>query len=109
MVISFELQGVPFTALNGGPVYSFTPAVSFVAHCADQAEVDHLWDALTAGGKPVQCGWLTDRYGVSWQVVPERLLTLIKDPDPAKAKRVTEAMLQMIKIDVAALEKAYAG
>ena len=110
MTISFELDGQEFVALNGGPHFKFTAAVSFVIHCTSQAEVDEFWEKLTAdGGKPVQCGWLTDRFGLSWQVVPDLLLKLIKDPDPAKAKRVTEAMLKMIKLDVARLEAAAAA
>jgi predicted 3-demethylubiquinone-9 3-methyltransferase (glyoxalase superfamily) len=102
MTISFELRGETFTALNGGPYFTFSEAISFVVPCKDQAEVDRLWDALLeGGGKPSQCGWLKDRYGLSWQVVPDRLLTLIKDPDPVKAGRVAQAMFQMVKIDIA--------
>lgn len=103
MVVEFTLDGAGFVALNGGPHYKITPAVSFVVNCRDQAEIDHYWDRLTAGGQPVQCGWVTDRFGVSWQVVPTILTDLMLDPDPAKAKRVTEAMLKMVKLDIALL------
>ena len=106
MTIEFELDGNEFVALNGGPHYKITPAVSFVVNCKDQADVDYYWDKLTAGGMPVQCGWLTDRFGVSWQVVPTRLTELMLDPDKAKAQRVTEAMMKMIKLDIPTLEKA---
>jgi predicted 3-demethylubiquinone-9 3-methyltransferase (glyoxalase superfamily) len=110
MVVAFTLRGQEFSALNGGPIYQFTPAISFVVDCITQDDVDHYWDGLLAGGgEPVQCGWLTDRFGVSWQVVPRRLAELIGDPDPEKAKRVTAAMLKMIKLDIAGLEAAYAG
>lgn len=108
MTIEFQLEGQDFVALNGGPQYRFTPALSFFVRCGSQAEVDRLWDGLLAGGgQPDQCGWLRDRFGVSWQIVPSRLLELMQDPDPAKAGRVVQAMLQMVKIDVAALERAY--
>jgi predicted 3-demethylubiquinone-9 3-methyltransferase (glyoxalase superfamily) len=106
MVAEFELDGQKFVALNGGPHYKITPAVSFVINCKDQAEVDYYWDKLTSDGQPVQCGWLTDRFGVSWQVVPTVLTQLMTDPDAAKAKRVTEAMLKMIKLDIATLQDA---
>ncbi|HSW66779.1 MAG TPA: VOC family protein [Bacillota bacterium] len=107
MTVSFELDGQRFTALNGGPVFKFTEAVSFVIDCADQAEVDHYWDALTAdGGEESQCGWLKDKFGVSWQVVPRSLPELLNQPDPAAAQRVTQAMLTMKKLDIAALEAA---
>jgi predicted 3-demethylubiquinone-9 3-methyltransferase (glyoxalase superfamily) len=106
MVAEFELDGQKFVALNGGPHYKITPAVSFVINCKDQAEVDYYWDKLTSGGQPVQCGWLTDKFGVSWQVVPNVLTQLMTDPDAAKAKRVTEAMLKMIKLDIATLQEA---
>jgi predicted 3-demethylubiquinone-9 3-methyltransferase (glyoxalase superfamily) len=110
MTASFELDGQPFTALNGGPAFSFTEAVSFSVDCKDQAEVDEYWDKLTAdGGAPSQCGWLKDKYGLSWQIVPSELHALIGDPDPAKAKRAVEAMLQMTKLDLPALRKAHAG
>ena len=109
MTVSFELDGQTFTALNGGPMFTFSEAVSFVIDCKDQAEVDHYWDRLVEGGSPSQCGWLKDRFGLSWQVVPTELHTLIGDPDPAKARRATEAMLGMVKLDIAALRAAHAG
>ena len=109
MTVAFELDGDKFTALNGGPHHSFTPAVSFVISCKDQAEVDHYWDRLSEGGKPNVCGWLADRYGLSWQVVPTRLVELLTSGDKAKAGRVMGAMMQMAKIDIAGLETAAAG
>ena len=109
MTVAFELEGEPFTALNGGPVYEFNPAISFVVNCKDQEQVDYYWDRLFEGGTPMQCGWLTDQFGVSWQIVPTRLLELLADPDPERAKRVTEAMLKMIKLDIAELEAAARG
>jgi predicted 3-demethylubiquinone-9 3-methyltransferase (glyoxalase superfamily) len=111
MTVDFELDGQRFTALNGGPHFHFTPAVSFVVHCETQAEVDHYWDRLGEGGAPEaqQCGWLTDRYGLSWQIVPERLLELLSDPNPEISSRVMAAMLQMKKLDIAALERARNG
>ncbi|GAA1821766.1 VOC family protein [Luedemannella flava] len=110
-VVTFELDGVKFTALNGGPMHAtFTEAVSFQVDCADQAEVDRYWDTLTAdGGEPGQCGWLKDRWGLSWQIVPTALPTLLADPDPEAAARVMKAMLAMQKIDIATLEAARAG
>jgi predicted 3-demethylubiquinone-9 3-methyltransferase (glyoxalase superfamily) len=103
----FELAGQKFMALNGGPQFKFTEAFSLYVNCKDQAEVDHYWDRLLeGGGKPQQCGWLKDRYGLSWQIIPEALPKLIGDPDPEKAERVMKVMLQMVKIDVAALEAA---
>lgn len=109
MTASFELDGQAFTALNGGPMFKFTEAVSFVIDCRGQDEVDHYWDALVEGGEPSQCGWLKDRFGLSWQVVPAELMELMSDPDRVKAGRVMQAMLQMRKIDVAALQAAYDG
>jgi predicted 3-demethylubiquinone-9 3-methyltransferase (glyoxalase superfamily) len=107
MVVAFTLDGQEYHALNGGPHYQLTPAVSLAVKCDTQEEVDRLWAALTAdGGEPVQCGWLKDRYGLSWQIVPTALPRLLQDPDPEKAKRVMQAMLQMVKLDVAALENA---
>jgi predicted 3-demethylubiquinone-9 3-methyltransferase (glyoxalase superfamily) len=107
MTVEFELDGKPFTALNGGPHFKFNEAVSFVVHCKDQAEVDHYWDGLLAnGGEPSQCGWLKDRYGLSWQITPDRLLELTTGPDKARAQRVFAAMMKMVKIDIAALEAA---
>lgn len=108
LTVLFELDGRRFMALNGGPVFSFTPAISFLVHCRDQAEVDHYWDRLLEGGAPSQCGWLTDRFGVSWQIVPNRLDELLSDPDPDQANRVMQAMLKMIKLDIAELEAAAA-
>lgn len=111
MTVSFVLDGQPFTALNGGPVFTFTPAVSFVVDCATQDEVDHYWTKLGAGGDPAaqQCGWLADRYGLSWQIVPKQLIELLSGPDPAIAGRVMEAMMQMKKLDIATLERAAAA
>lgn len=106
MTVSFELEGMQFTALNGGPQFRFTEAISFVVDCQSQAEVDELWEKLTDGGEESQCGWLKDRFGVSWQIVPSELGELLNDPDPAKAQSVTEAMLQMKKIDLQALREA---
>jgi predicted 3-demethylubiquinone-9 3-methyltransferase (glyoxalase superfamily) len=107
MLVSFEIEGQRFNALNGGPTYSFTPAVSFVVNCEDQREVDHYWDKLTSdGGKPVQCGWLTDKYGLSWQIVPTALLELMSSNDPQKNARVMGAMMQMVKLDIAKLRAA---
>lgn len=110
VTVQFELDGQRFTAMNAGPRFKFTEAISFVVDCGSQQEVDHFWDALTAdGGEPSMCGWLKDRFGLSWQIIPRRLTELMSDPDPAKAGRVTQAMLQMRKIDVAALEAAAAS
>lgn len=110
MGVEFELEGLRFSALNGGPMFTFTPAISFFVSCETQAEIDALWDRLLAGGgKPQQCGWLTDRFGVSWQIVPEGLRPLIHDEDPARAARVIQAMMQMVKLDLAALKRAHAG
>jgi predicted 3-demethylubiquinone-9 3-methyltransferase (glyoxalase superfamily) len=107
MVVSFELDGEEFTALNGGPQFSFTEAVSFLVRCESQEEVDYFWNALTAdGGEESQCGWLKDRFGLSWQIIPNRLMELLGDPDPGRAQRAMQAMLQMQKIDVAELERA---
>jgi predicted 3-demethylubiquinone-9 3-methyltransferase (glyoxalase superfamily) len=101
MTASFELDGQQFTALNGGPRFKFTEAISFVVDCQDQAEVDDLWDRLSEGGEKGPCGWLKDKFGLSWQIVPSVLIELISDPDRQKSRRVMEAMLQMSKIDVA--------
>ena len=109
MIVTFELDGEKFIALNGGPQYTFTPAISFVVNCETQQEVDHHWEKLSAGGEQVQCGWLRDKYGVSWQIVPAALGRLMSDPDPAKSARVMRAMLKMIKLDIASLERAHAG
>jgi len=110
LTVTFEIEGVEYTALNGGPGHTFTDAISFVVHCESQAEVDDYWAKLTAnGGKEVACGWLKDRYGLSWQIIPTLLLELITDPDKAKAQRVTQAMLKMVKIDIPTLEAAARG
>jgi len=108
MTVAFQLDGQDFTALNGGPHFKFNEAVSLVVNCRTQAEVDHYWNRLSAGGDPnaQQCGWLKDKYGVSWQIVPTELPKLLTDPDPGKAERVMKAMLQMKKIDVDALKRA---
>jgi len=109
MTVPFELEGQAFTALNGGPHFKFTAAISFVVNCETQEEVDYFWEKLSAGGQEVQCGWLTDRFGVSWQVVPTVLVELLQDKDPEKSKRVMAAMLKMKKIEIAALKRAYEG
>ncbi len=110
MTVEFELDGHPFTALNGGPEFTFTEAVSVVLRTEDQAETDRLWDALLAdGGEPGPCGWLKDRFGLSWQVYPARLDELTNDPDRARAARATEAMLRQSKIDIAEIEAAADG
>jgi predicted 3-demethylubiquinone-9 3-methyltransferase (glyoxalase superfamily) len=110
LTVAFELNGQPFTALNGGPQFKFSEAISFQIYCDGQDEVDHYWNGLIAGGgAESMCGWLKDRYGLSWQVIPNRLIELITGPDAAKARRVTEAMLKMRKIDIAALEAAAKG
>jgi predicted 3-demethylubiquinone-9 3-methyltransferase (glyoxalase superfamily) len=108
-VVSFTLAGQPFMAMKAGPLDAFNHAISFIINCDDQAEVDRLWDALSKGGKVEQCGWLKDRYGVSWQIVPREFGEMMKDKDRAKVRRVTEAMLKMVKFDIAALRKAYNG
>ncbi len=109
LVVSFTLGGAPFQILNGGPRYALSPAASIVVTTADQAETDRLWAALTAGGEESRCGWLVDRFGVSWQIVPAALPRLLGGPDRAAAERVMDALLQMRKIEVAALEAAAAG
>ena len=109
MTATFEIQGQQFTALNGGPYFKFNEAVSFVVDCKDQAEVDEMWESLSEGGEKGQCGWLKDKYGLSWQVVPRTLIEFINDPDPAKSNRVMQAMMQMTKIDIEKLKQAYAG
>jgi len=106
MTVSFVLDGQELTALNGGPAYTFTEAISFLVRCESQAEVDELWAALSEGGEEGPCGWLKDRYGLSWQIVPNRLMELLGDPDPGRSQRVMQAMLQMRKIDVPTLERA---
>ncbi len=110
LVTDFELDGSRFTALNGGPEFKFTEAISLMIECKDQKEVDHYWSKLTAGGgSESMCGWLKDKYGLSWQVTPVQLLRLIDDPDKARAKRAFDAMLKMKKIDIAAIEQAAKG
>jgi predicted 3-demethylubiquinone-9 3-methyltransferase (glyoxalase superfamily) len=108
MSINFVLNGQEFTALNGGPVFTFSPAISFFVNCETQEEVDGLWDKLSAGGEQQQCGWLKDQYGVTWQIVPTILGKLLNDPDAEKSRRVMEAMLKMQKLDIAVLKQAYA-
>ena len=109
MTASFQLDGQPFIALNGGPRFTFSPAVSFVVNCQTQQEVDDLWEKLSRGGRTDQCGWLQDRYGLSWQIVPTVLPELLGDKDPEKSQRVMKAMLQMTKIDINRLKEAYQG
>jgi predicted 3-demethylubiquinone-9 3-methyltransferase (glyoxalase superfamily) len=107
MTATFELNGQPFMALNGGPEFKFSEAISFMVHCETQAEVDELWAKLSAGGEEGPCGWLKDKYGVSWQIVPTVLDELLQDADAEKAERVMQAMLQMQKLDIATLQRAY--
>ncbi|MGS2588136.1 VOC family protein [Streptomyces hebeiensis] len=109
MVVEFEINGQKFVGLNGGPEFTFNEAVSFQIRCADQDEVDHYWSALSEDGEEGPCGWLKDKYGVSWQVVPEALIDMIADADPEKARRATETMMTMGKFDIAALRAAYEG
>ena len=109
MTVAFELEGQEFTALNGGPHFKFTEAVSFFVRCGSQEEVDELWAKLTDGGQESQCGWLKDRFGLSWQIVPTVLLDMLADDDPEKAGRVMAAMLRMQKIDIKTLKAAYRG
>jgi predicted 3-demethylubiquinone-9 3-methyltransferase (glyoxalase superfamily) len=107
MTANFELNGQEFVALNGGPQYTFSPAVSFVAHCESQQEVDELWGKLSEGGREDMCGWVTDKYGLTWQVVPTALIQMLNDKDARKSKSVMQAMLQMRKIDIPTLKRAY--
>ena len=109
MLVTFELEGQQFTALNGGPQYTISPAISFLVSCETQSEVDELWEKLTAGGKEVQCGWLTDKFGVSWQIIPRAFMEMMQDKDPVKSQRVFKAMMQMTKMDIEALRRAYRG
>jgi predicted 3-demethylubiquinone-9 3-methyltransferase (glyoxalase superfamily) len=109
LMIEFTLAGLSYLALNVGPDEPFNRAVSFLIHCDDQAEVDRLWAALSAGGEEIACGWLRDRWGLTWQITPKRLLELIRDPDPGRAQRAMKAMMTMVKIDIAAIERAAAG
>ena len=108
MSATFQLEGQEFMALNGGPLFQFTPAISFFVKCITQEEIDELWEKLSAGGKPDRCGWLKDKFGLSWQIIPTILVELLHDKDPEKSQRVMKAMLQMDKIDIAGLQKAYA-
>ncbi|WP_019867796.1 VOC family protein [Methylovulum miyakonense] len=108
MTATFELDGQVFTALNGGPIYKFSPATSFVVHCETQAEVDYYWEKLSEGGKEHQCAWLDDKFGVTWQIVPDILIELLAGPDPVKSARAMQAMLKMTKIDIEQLKQAYA-
>jgi predicted 3-demethylubiquinone-9 3-methyltransferase (glyoxalase superfamily) len=109
LTVLFELNGQPFTALNGGPEFTFDEAISFQVDCKDQAEVDRFWSKLGEGGEDGQCGWLKDKFGVSWQIVPSRMIELIHDPDPQRAKRAINAMMGMKKLEVAELERAADG
>ena len=108
MSAEFELNGQPFIALNGGPLFSFTPAISFFVHCETQQEVDELWEKLSAGGEPQRCGWVKDKFGLSWQIIPNALDEMLQDKDAEKSKRVMQAMLRMGKIEIAGLKAAYA-
>lgn len=108
LTVSFELEGQRFVGLNGGPNYKFTPAISFYISCKTQKEVDYFWKRLLAGGgEPNACGWLTDKFGISWQVIPDALIEYLQDEDPVKAQRVMKAMMEMVKIDVKKIQKAY--
>ena len=107
MTVEFQLEGQSFVALNGGPIYKFTEAISFVVNCQTQDEVDAYWEKLSAGGSEIQCGWLKDKFGLCWQIVPTVLFELLSDPDPKKAKHVMEAMFTMKKLDIHALKQAY--
>lgn len=107
MTVRFQLEGQAFLALNGGPEYKFTEAISLFVNCETQTEIDDLWAKLTEGGEAGPCGWLKDKYGLSWQIVPVSLLEFVSDPDPEKARRVTEAMFQMKKLNIATLRQAY--
>jgi predicted 3-demethylubiquinone-9 3-methyltransferase (glyoxalase superfamily) len=109
MLVEFQIDGQDLVALNGGPVFKFTEAVSFVVNCGTQEEVDHFWSKLSAGGEESRCGWLKDKFGLSWQVVPTVLTDMLKDRDAARARHVMHAMLQMDKIDIPTLKRAYQG
>ncbi|MFM0335783.1 VOC family protein [Paraburkholderia fungorum] len=109
LAVTFELEGQEFMALNGGPQFTFTPAISLFVHCGSQQEIDSYWAKLCDGGAPQQCGWVQDRFGVSWQIVPDALGRMLRDPDAGKAKRVMEAMMDMVKLDIGELERAYRG
>lgn len=109
MTAGFQLEGQTFTALNGGPQFKFTEAISLVVNCASQEEVDYYWEKLTAGGQEVACGWLKDKYGLCWQITPTSLIELLQDKDPEKVNRVMQAMMKMVKIDIETIERAAAG
>lgn len=109
MSATFVLDGEEFMALNGGPLFAFTPAISFLVDCKSQEEVDDLWEKLSAGGKQERCGWLKDKFGLSWQIIPSALGEMLNDKDPEKSRRVMQAMLQMNKIDIEGLRRAYSG
>ena len=109
MTVEFEINGQPFTALNGGPLFKFDEAVSFQVHCETQEEIDYFWSRLGEGGQEGPCGWLKDKFGLSWQVVPVALVDMLVDPDSTKVERVTDAFMQMKKFDIAALQRAYGG
>jgi len=109
LTVAFEVEGQKFTALNGGPVFKFTEAISFVVNCETQAEIDHYWNKLSAGGQEVECGWLKDRFGLSWQIVPTIFQEMLQDKDPEKAKRAMAAMLTMKKLSIEGSKKAYEG
>ena len=109
LVATIQIEGQDFMLLNGGAHYKMTPAISFMVHCEDQAEVDYLWDKLLEGGEAMACGWLTDKFGVTWQITPNILGELLQDEDPEKAGRVMKSMMEMIKIDIPTLQKAYDG
>lgn len=109
LTVSFVLDGQEFLALNGGPQYTFSPAVSFIAYCDNQTEIDDYWRKLTAGGMEIQCGWLTDKFGVTWQIIPRPLIAMLNDPDSAAAQRAFTAMMSMIKLDISLLEQAFKG
>lgn len=109
MTAVFQIEGQDFMALNGGPMYRFTPAISLLVDCKTQEEVDELWEKLSEGGRKDRCGWLQDKFGLSWQIIPSQLGEMMQDKDPEKSKRVMQAMLQMDKIDIAKLKKAYEG
>lgn len=108
MTVEFTLDGQEFVALNGGPMFELSPAISFSVPCQSQEEVDHFWNKLSEGGAIMPCGWVTDKFGVTWQIVPQILLEMLRDPDAAKAVKVTQAMMQMEKLNIAELEAAYA-
>ena len=109
LTAKFQIEGQEFMALNGGPEFKFTPAISFFVNCETQKEVDELWEKLLAGGKAMQCGWLTDKFGISWQIIPKALMEFLGDKDPQKSQRVMQAMMKMIKIDVEGLKRAHEG